>query len=53
MRAQMLLRLVIGAVAVMALIWFLSSFFVLKDENPRSSLSDPSYAAIVLAPARA
>ncbi len=45
MRGQMLLRLAVGAIAVIALVWFISSFFMLEDENPRGSLSAPTYAA--------
>lgn len=45
MRGQSLLRLVIGVIAAMALIWFIASFFMLGDENPRSALDAPHYAA--------
>lgn len=45
MRGQMLLRLVLGVIAVIALVWFISSFFVLEDENPRGTLAGPVYAA--------
>lgn len=44
MRGQSLLRLAIGAIAVMALIWFIASFFMLGDENPRSALEGAHYA---------
>ncbi|WGD30489.1 hypothetical protein AncyloWKF20_01195 [Ancylobacter sp. WKF20] len=45
MRGQTLLRLVLGAIAALAVIWFVSSFFVLKDDNPRGSLTGAHYAA--------
>ncbi|WP_421699172.1 hypothetical protein [Ancylobacter sp.] len=38
------LRLALGLIAVLAAIWFISSFFVLEDQNPRSSLNLPQPA---------
>lgn len=38
------LRLALGLIAAIAAIWFISSFFVLEDQNPRSSLNLPQPA---------
>ncbi|MDQ0305051.1 hypothetical protein [Ancylobacter polymorphus] len=38
------LRLALGLIAALAAIWFISSFFVLEDENPRGSLGQPQPA---------
>lgn len=52
MRGQTLLRLVLGAIAALAVICFVASFFVLKDDNPRSSRTGAHYA-VTLIPLRA
>jgi len=36
------LRIVLGIIAILAAVWFISSFFFLQDENPRSSMAAPS-----------
>ncbi|UOK72426.1 hypothetical protein [Ancylobacter polymorphus] len=38
------LSFALGLIAAIAVIWFINSFFVLDDENPRSSLSQPQPA---------
>lgn len=41
MSQRVALRLALGFIAAIAVIWIISSFFVLEDENPRSSLGSP------------
>lgn len=42
--SRLILSIAIGAIAVVAVVWFITSFFVLKDENTRGALSGPAYA---------
>lgn len=41
MHARMILTVALSLITAIALIWFISSFFVLEDESPRSDLSTP------------
>ncbi|WP_018388294.1 hypothetical protein [Ancylobacter sp. FA202] len=41
------LRLALGLIALIAVIWFVSSFFVLEDENPRSSQGNPPHTITI------
>ncbi|WP_371348127.1 hypothetical protein [Ancylobacter sp. IITR112] len=45
------LRLALALIAAIAVIWLISSFFVLEDENPRSSLGSPLPALTQTVPA--
>lgn len=49
MLSRSYLRLALGVIALIAVIWFVSSFFVLEDENPRSSLRGPAHAVAMTA----
>lgn len=42
--ARLALSLALAAIAAIAVFWFASSFFVLKDQNPRGSLGGPALA---------
>lgn len=42
--SRLVLTLAVGAIAVIAVVWFISSFFVLEDESPRGSLAGPTVA---------
>lgn len=44
--SRLILTLAVGAIAVIAVVWFISSFFVLEDESPRGSLASPTVAVV-------
>lgn len=49
MLSRSYLRLALGLIALIAAIWFVSSFVVLEDENPRSSLRGPDHVVAMTA----
>lgn len=38
MQSSIYLRIALGLIALIAVVWFVSSFFVLEGENPRSGI---------------
>jgi uncharacterized protein YggT (Ycf19 family) len=49
--ARLVLAIAVGAIAIVAVIYFVTSWFVLEDENPRqgSVLELPTYSFVVQA----
>ncbi|MCS0501241.1 hypothetical protein [Ancylobacter mangrovi] len=48
MHARTLLTIALALITAVAIVWFISSFFVLQDENPRTSLDTPIPVALTV-----